>query len=214
MGVTDSVSRQEHLNPWSHETRKKRDHRPEGREGKADKQQGERGDETANGKSHTRARTTWATTKATTILALAILSASLLLVEVEGGRRLNDYLRAIDPDTKQPAAQSVPFTSWPASPPASLRAARAALRRLRERPSRYLPGAAPGQPLRRRGRTHLRRRRPPRHRVHWHRLCRHHRQPCGRRLWRRRRLHLRPQLLRNQQVGFLARHVGRSPKAL
>merc|ERR1712060_384930 len=120
MGVTDSVSRQEHLNPWSHETRKKRDHRPEGREGKADKQQGERGDETANGKSHTRARTTWATTKATTILALAILSASLLLVEVEGGRRLNDYLRAIDPDTKQPAAQSVPFTSWPASPPASL----------------------------------------------------------------------------------------------
>merc|ERR1712087_186884 len=61
-----------------------------------------------------------ATTKATTILALAILSASLLLVEVEGGRRLNDYLRAIDPDTKQPAAQSVPFTSWPASPPASL----------------------------------------------------------------------------------------------
>merc|ERR1712060_933962 len=127
---TDSVSRQEHLNPWSHETRKKRDHRPEGREGKADKQQGERGDETANGKSHTRARTTTttttthetmkATTKATTILALAILSASLLLVEVEGGRRLNDYLRAIDPDTKQPAAQSVPFTSWPASPPASL----------------------------------------------------------------------------------------------
>merc|ERR1712060_424538 len=129
MGVTDSVSRQEHLNPWSHETRKKRDHRPEGREGKADKQRGERGDETANGKSHTRARTTTtttthetmkATTKATTILALAILSASLLLVEVEGGRRLNDYLRAIDPDTKQPAAQSVPFTSWPASPPASL----------------------------------------------------------------------------------------------
>merc|ERR1712087_1043776 len=127
MGGTDSVSRQEHLNPWSHETRKKRDHRPEGREGKADKQQGERGDETANGKSHTRARTTTtthetmkATTKATTILALAILSASLLLVEIEGGRRLNDYLRAIDPDTKQPAAQSVPFTSWPASPPASL----------------------------------------------------------------------------------------------
>merc|ERR1712060_496166 len=31
---TDSVSRQEHLNPWSHETRKKRDHRPEGREGR------------------------------------------------------------------------------------------------------------------------------------------------------------------------------------
>merc|ERR1712087_948346 len=130
MGGTDSVSRQEHLNPWSHETRKKRDHRPEGREGKADKQQGERGDETANGKSHTRARTTTttttthetmkATTKATTILALAILYASLLLVEVEGGRRLNDYLRAIDPDTKQPAAQSVSFTSWPASPPASL----------------------------------------------------------------------------------------------
>ena len=59
--------------------------------------------------------------KKTTILALAILSASLLLARVEAGRRLHDdYLRAIDPDTKQPALQSVPFTSWPASPPASL----------------------------------------------------------------------------------------------
>ena len=58
--------------------------------------------------------------KKTTILALAILSASLLLARVEAGRHLHDYLRAIDPVTKQPAAQSVPFTSWPASPPATL----------------------------------------------------------------------------------------------
>ena len=57
----------------------------------------------------------------TTILALAILSASLLLERVEAGRRLHDdYLRAVDPVTKLPAQQSVPFTSWPASPPASL----------------------------------------------------------------------------------------------
>merc|ERR1711959_363142 len=76
---------------------------------------------TANGNERTTTTTHHAKTttmKKTTILALAILSASLLLARVEAGRRLHDdYLRAIDPDTKQPAPQSVPFTSWPASLP-------------------------------------------------------------------------------------------------
>jgi len=52
-------------------------------------------------------------------LALA-LGLGLLAAPVQASTRsLQDLLYAVDPVTGAPASQSVPFTSWPAAPPAS-----------------------------------------------------------------------------------------------